>query len=190
MTTVLIVDFVKIYTSDIHDQNYIFPVLGVLMALNGYLYNMKTPQGMLIGSAGHYKETRVQCTIQVLIIIIGGLILTPLYNLTGIMIASCLSNIYRCIDLIYYVPHNILNVKSTYTFKNVCLSLMGYIIIISVGFLFVKVAVVDITSWIIKALIVSIISIGIIGITAVAFYKNELKQSIKVIKRFIKEIRC
>lgn len=190
VTTVLIVDFVKIYTSDIHDQNYIFPVLGVLMALNGYLYNMKTPQGMLIGSAGHYKETRVQCTIQVLIIIIGGLILTPLYKLTGIMIASCLSNIYRCIDLIYYVPHNILNVKSTYTFKNVCLSLMGYIIIISVGFLFVKVAVVDITSWIIKALIVSIISIGIIGITAVAFYKNELKQSIKVIKRFIKEIRC
>ena len=73
VTTVLIVDFVKIYTADIYDQNYIFHVLGILIAFNGYLYNMKTPQGMLIGSAGHYKETRVQCTIQVLIIIIGGL---------------------------------------------------------------------------------------------------------------------
>ena len=156
------------------------------MALNGYLYNMKTPQGMLIGSAGHYKETRVQCTIQVLIIIIGGLILTPIYELTGIMIASCLSNLYRCIDLIYYVPHNILNVKSTYTLKNAFISLVEYIIIVSIGFLFVKISVVDITSWIIKAVVVSIIAIGIVGIITVVFYKNELKQSIKVIKRLIK----
>lgn len=186
VTTVLIVDFVKIYTADIYDQNYIFHVLGILIAFNGYLYNMKTPQGMLIGSAGHYKETRVQCTIQVLIIIIGGLILTPLYKLTGIMIASCLSNLYRCIDLLYYAPHNIVNVKSTYTFKNAFISLIEYIIVISIGFLFVKIAVVDIISWIIKAVAVSIIAIGIIGIVTVVIYRNELDQSIKVIKRLKK----
>ena len=180
VTTVLIVDFVKIYTADI------FHVLGILIAFNGYLYNMKTPQGMLIGSAGHYKETRVQCTIQVLIIIIGGLILTPLYKLTGIMIASCLSNLYRCIDLLYYAPHNIVNVKSTYTFKNAFISLIEYIIVISIGFLFVKIAVVDIISWIIKAVAVSIIAIGIIGIVTVVIYRNELDQSIKVIKRLKK----
>ena len=102
------------------------------------------------------------------------------------MIASCLSNLYRCIDLLYYAPHNIVNVKSTYTFKNAFISLIEYIIVISIGFLFVKIAVVDIISWIIKAVAVSIIAIGIIGIVTVVIYRNELDQSIKVIKRLKK----
>ena len=41
-----------------------------------YFYNIKTPQGMLVISAGLYKETRIQTITQALIIVVLGVILT------------------------------------------------------------------------------------------------------------------
>lgn len=103
----VILPFIKIYTANIHDINYILPVLAFLFTLNGYLYNLKTPQGMLVGSAGLFKDTRFQTSIQALILLFGCVILVPKYNIYGVMIASILSNLYRCLDLIIYIPRKI-----------------------------------------------------------------------------------
>lgn len=103
----LIMPFIKIYTSGITDVEYYYPVLGMLFVLNGLLHNIKTPQGMLVMSAGMFQETKVQTTIQGVIAIIFGLILIKPLGLIGIMIGLCLSNLYRDIDLLFFVPRNI-----------------------------------------------------------------------------------
>ena len=107
VTAIMIMSFVNLYTSGIHDANYNQPLLGILFTLNGLLYNLKTPQGMLVISAGLYKQTRLQTSIQALIIIVGGIILAPSLGLVGILIASCLSNLYRDIDLLFFIPKNV-----------------------------------------------------------------------------------
>jgi len=61
---VTIMPFIKIYTKGVTDINYDVPLIGFLFVLNGLLYNIKTPQGMLVISAGLFKETKVQTTIQ------------------------------------------------------------------------------------------------------------------------------
>jgi hypothetical protein len=106
-TFILFIPFIKIYTSGIVDINYVRPITGFLFVLNGLLYNLKTPQGMLVISAGMYKETRNQSTIQALIIIVGGLFLIQFWGLNGMMIASILSNLYRIIDLVFFIPRNL-----------------------------------------------------------------------------------
>ena len=98
-TFVMIMPFVNIYTQGITDTNYNLPWIGFLMVLNGLMYNIKTPQGMLVIAAGLYKETRWQTTTQALILLILGIILGHIYGLEGILIASILSNFYRVIDL-------------------------------------------------------------------------------------------
>lgn len=103
----LIMPFIKIYTSGITDVEYYYPVLGMLFVLNGLLHNIKTPQGMLVISAGMFQETKVQTTIQGVIAIIFGLILIKPLGLIGIMIGLCLSNLYRDTDLLFFVPRNI-----------------------------------------------------------------------------------
>jgi hypothetical protein len=103
----LIMPFIKIYTSGITDVEYYYPILGILFVLNGLLYNIKTPQGMLVISAGMFQETKVQTTIQGAIAIVIGLILVKPLSLVGIMIGLCLSNLYRDIDLLFFVPRNI-----------------------------------------------------------------------------------
>ena len=66
---------------------------------------------MLINAAGLYKETKVQTIIQALIIIVLGIILTPKYGLIGILITSIISNLYRVIDLVYFIPTYVTKTK-------------------------------------------------------------------------------
>ncbi len=107
LTLVLILPFIKIYTASFTDANYFVPALAVLIVINGLLYNIKTPQSMLIISAGMYRETRERVTVQGLIIVVGGCLLAVPFGLEGIMLASIASNLYRTIDLLFFVPKRI-----------------------------------------------------------------------------------
>ena len=107
ITFATIMPFVNIYTRNVTDVNYNVPILGFLFVLNGLMYSIKTPQGMLVISAGLYKETKVQTITQALIAVVGGLVLAPMFGIAGIMVACLLSNIYRDIDLLFFIPKNV-----------------------------------------------------------------------------------
>ena len=59
---------------------------------------------MIVISAGLYKETRWRSTTQALLIVIPGIVLTHFFGVAGMMAALCLSNIYRTIDLLFFIP--------------------------------------------------------------------------------------
>lgn len=125
---VLIMPFIRIYTDGIIDANYNQPILGALSVINAYLYNIKTPQGMLVISAGLYKETRWQSTIQVLLIVIPGMILTPILGIAGIILALMISNLYRDIDLILYIPKTVTKLPVWYSIKNLLISNAAFLL--------------------------------------------------------------
>lgn len=104
ITLITLMPFIGIYTKGITDINYNEPLIGFLFVLNGVLYNIKTPQGMLVISAGLFKETKLQTTIQGGIAVLLGIILTPFLGIVGVLVASILSNLYRDIDLIFLFP--------------------------------------------------------------------------------------
>ena len=116
-TAVLIMPFINLYTAGITDVNYNLPLIGILFTLNGLLNNLKTPQGMLVISAGMYRETRWQVTIQGLIAVVGGLIFVKFWGLAGILLGSILSNIYRDIDLLFYIPHKLTKLRVRTSFN-------------------------------------------------------------------------
>ena len=136
-TMVLIMPFIRLYTAGITDVNYNVPLIGFLITLNGLLFSLKTPQGMLVISAGLYRETRVQVTIQGLIAVVGGVIFVQFWGLAGILVGSILSNIYRDIDLLFYIPRNLtkLRVRTSFyrilrvflCFGLICWPYVGYI---------------------------------------------------------------
>ncbi|MBQ7096325.1 MAG: hypothetical protein IJN80_07775 [Clostridia bacterium] len=129
VTAVTLLPFIRLYTRGIHDADYMQPLLAVLFTVNGLLYNLKTPQGMLVISAGMFKETRYRSLAQALIIILGGAALAPAFGLVGILIASCLSNLYRCIDLLIFVPHRITKLPIRLTLKRQLLSIFLCIVL-------------------------------------------------------------
>lgn len=131
---VMLLPFIQLYTATITDANYSVPLLGILMVLDGMLYNLKTPQGMLVISAGLYRETCMQSTVQALLIIVVGALLAPTYGFTGIVTGSIVANAYRTIDLLFFIPKNVthLPIGPTFWRQIRCLCILGIGILLSI----------------------------------------------------------
>lgn len=128
MTFVMIMPFINLYTRGVTDADYNLPFIGFLFTLNALMYSVKTPQGMLVISAGMYRETRWRTFTQGAIMVGGGIALTPVMGIEGVLYASIVSNLYRDIDLLFFIPRRLtkLPVKNTCRrlctlFINVCL---------------------------------------------------------------------
>ena len=116
---ILIMPFMKVYAGKFTDADYIRPTIAAIFVAVGVLSNIKTPQGMLVISAGLYKETKLQSLIQALINVVVSLLLAPGFGIAGVLIGSILSNLYRDIDLIFYIPKAVTKLKPTITIRRV-----------------------------------------------------------------------
>lgn len=150
---ILIMPFIKLYTQGVTDANYDVPVIGALFILSGLLHHIKTPQGTLVLSAGLFKETRIQTSIQGLIAVIGGVILVQYWGLAGILMAVIFSSIYRDIDLLFFIPKHVtkLNVKLSFFRIVVIFACFG---MTQIPFIFINIDVANYAQWIKYALFV------------------------------------
>jgi len=90
VAAIMIMPFMKIYTAGFTDAEYIRPTIAALFVAVVIVSNIKTPQGMLVISAGLYKETKVQSLIQALIIVVLSIVLAPQFGIAGVLVApSC-----------------------------------------------------------------------------------------------------
>jgi len=153
-TMVLIMPFVGVYTAGLEDAViYNRPLLGFLFVLNAICFGVKNPQGTLISSAGLFKETKWQSLIQTLIAAVGGIALAIPFGLEGILVARILSNVYRDIDLLIYMPKKLGYINMKKSFLRV-LAMFIEIAIVCVPFIFIKLNPTSFSSWILMALIV------------------------------------
>ena len=118
----LIVPFIRLYTADIADVDYVYPLVGVLCIANVLLYHLKTPQGLLVIAAGKYRDTRAQTTLQTAILLVGSIALGMAFGMPGILAGMILSNLYRDIDLMFYIPREVTKTEPAETLKFILLA--------------------------------------------------------------------
>jgi len=181
---VTIMPFIRIYTSGITDINYDLPFIGFLFVLNGLLHNLKTPQGMLVISAGLFKETKLQTTIQGAIAVIGGLLLSPFFGIAGVLVGSILSNIYRDIDLLFFIPRNVTNLPVRKTAYRI---IRGFICIgiIWIPFLYIELDPSGYIHWFFNASLVGVYAVMVIALNGFIFDRDEMFGLLKRIKRMV-----
>ena len=181
----LIMPFVSVYTKGLSDANYYYPLLGAVIVLNGLLYNIKTPQSMLIVSAGMYKETRWQVTIQGLIIIVFGAIGGRLAGMVGIMLGSCLSNLYRTIDLLFFTPKYITHGAPLKSLLRMLLVMVNIIVIYGLSLVYSPECM-SYLQWFKLAIIYGVWAVVVVTASAYAFEKKEF---ISVMKRMLSLVK-
>lgn len=123
VTFVTIQPFIRLYTDGITDIDYSVPVIAGLFVVSGLLYNLKTPQGMLTLAAGLYREQRVQITLQGMILLLLGVGLTAEYGIVGVLIAVIASNVFRDVEIPYFVHKTLLRESHISTYKSMFLCL-------------------------------------------------------------------
>lgn len=149
--------------------------------LNGLLYNIKTPQSMLIVSAGMYKETRWRVTIQGLIIVVFGAIGGQLAGMVGIMLGSCLSNLYRTIDVLFFTPKYITNASPLKSIFRMILVMVNIVLIYGVSLIYSPMCV-NYLQWLKLAIVYGIWAVFVVTVNACVF---ERKEFISLMKRML-----
>jgi len=184
ITFSMFMPFIKLYTAGITDSDqYVLPFLGVLFCINGFLFSIKTPQGMMVIAAGLYKETKIQTTIQGLILLIGGILFTGVFHmgLYGVIIAGILSNGYRAIDFLIYISKNVVSGSWKGTLKNILTS----ILIITVTFLlspYISLGEPTAIMWVLNSCVIGIVSLFFVLISSVILQRDNLIAVIKRVK--------
>ena len=181
----LIMPFVSVYTRGLSDANYYHPLLGAVIVLNGLLYNIKTPQSMLIVSAGMYKETRWRVTVQGLIIIVFGAIGGKLAGMVGIIFGSCLSNLYRTIDLLFFTPKYITHASQLKSILRMILAIVNIVLIYGVSLIYSPMCV-SYLQWIELAIVYGIWAVSVV---TVSVYTFERKEFISVMRRMLSLVK-
>lgn len=147
----LIVPFVRLYTIDIADVDYVYPLVGIFCMVNVLLYHLKTPQGLLVMSAGLYRDTRVQTTIQTAILLIGSTVFGAIFGMVGILMGMILSNLYRGIDLMFYIPRKVTKTIPGETLKFMLIAVV-VCALVSVPYLLIQPPCTGWTGWAFSAL--------------------------------------
>jgi len=185
---VMYIPFIRIYTAGITDYEYIHTLTAILFTLNGVMYNLKTPAGTLIGSAGVFKETKKGTIIQTVIAVVGCILLTPLWGINGLLIGLILSNLYRDIELVVFMNKNVVNVPSAGSFKNMALCLL---ICVVTGLIFTQISIepTGYFEWLFDALLVLLVSTLISLVTLFIFNKKVLLNGIKQVYTLVEKRR-
>lgn len=152
----LVMPFMAIYTRKFTDADYIRPGIAALLVAVGILSNIKTPQGMLVISAGLYKETKLQSLIQAVINVVVSIALAPFFGIAGVLAGSALSNLYRDVDLIFYIPKTVTKLKPSITIKRVVRLVILFFATVAPVILFVDFKTDNVLKWCLYAAAISI----------------------------------
>lgn len=178
---VLIISFVKIYTSGINDANYYVPVFAFVMCLAQAVYCTRLPYNMMVLAAGHYKQTQASCIIEVFLNLGVSIILVVKYGLIGVAIGTLVAMLYRTVYLAWYLSKNILNRKIIIFIKHICVDCLTVFLIYIIT-KHIKINPINYFYWIKDAIVISIISAVIVFVINIFAYR---KYTINIIKKIL-----
>lgn len=109
VTAVVIIPFIKLYTTGITDADYIQPIFALLMVLISLSYCLRLPYHSMVIAAGHFKQTSVAAYGEAAINIGLSVILVSKFGLIGVAVATLIATWFRFIYYVFYLSKNIFN---------------------------------------------------------------------------------
>lgn len=108
-TYVLILPFIKIYTSGVDDALYIQPLFSMLIVLAHAVHCLRLPYHILIKAGGFYKETQKSYIMSAIINIVVSVITVKFWGLIGVAIGTLVAMAYQTIWMIHYCYKELLH---------------------------------------------------------------------------------
>ena len=182
ITTVLIVPFVRVYTSNITDANYIVPAFAYLITLAQAMYCLRLPYNIMVLAAGHYKQTQWSAIIEAGINIVVSVVLVFKFGLIGVAIGTLVAMMYRTVYLAHYLSHNILFRKLRHFIKHSCtdaLSASLVLLVVNLFSSFFGMERVSYGAWIIMALKVGFAAVLSVAAVNVILYRQKVFAFVK-----------
>lgn len=109
VTQVMIVSFVKLYTSGISDADYAAPTFALLLVLATLLYCLRMPYHAVVMAAGHFKQTQLAAYGEAGINVVLSILLVNSMGLVGVAIGTVVATLFRLLYYVGYLSKHIFN---------------------------------------------------------------------------------
>lgn len=116
---ILILPFIKLYTSGVTDIEYYDEKLPILFALIAMLSLSRKTETVLINLSGHAKNTIPNTLIEAGINLALSLVFVNLWGVYGVLLGTVVALLYRSNDMIWYANKKILGRWPIKTYKTV-----------------------------------------------------------------------
>ena len=130
ITTYFVTPFLRLYTQGVTDTEYILPHLPILFALINLLASGRHPLDVMIQVSGHFRMTQKSAILESTINIIASLIFIQLWGITGVLLGSVASTLYRLVYMIYYVNSCILDRKVIVSYRCWLINFLVFLIVL------------------------------------------------------------
>lgn len=171
---VLILPFVRIYTAGISDANYIQPTFAILLVFAHGFQCLRSVYNMLILAAGHYKQTQACHIIAAVMNLFVSIITVKYWGIIGVALGTLAALAYQTIWMAVYNSCHLLKWPLRNFVKHMLVDLItaGTIVWVTSALCW---NVNGYLEWFIMAVFVSGIALSITGISAVVFYRQQLR---------------
>lgn len=183
MTGILILPFVSVYTLGITDANYIQPLFAGIIVTAYAVHTLRTPYNIVIMAAGHYKQTQHSYIIAAVANVILSIVLVNLFGLVGVSVGTLVAMLYQTVWMMRYTSKHLVE----WPFRNMAKQIM--IDLVNVGIIccatsWITFGEQTFLAWIVMALKVGVIAVGVVMGTSALFYRKQLCRQLKrVLKR-------
>ena len=177
VTATLIVPFVKLYTSNIHDAEYLYPAFALTLTVASLLYCLRTPYSTMVIAAGHFKQTRVASYGEAIVNISISIVLVIKLGLLGVAIGTVAATAFRFLYYVVYLSRNILFRPALLFVKRFAVNTGIFLLIfVPSNMLLVHYQLNSYYQWIVAGLIITSCSGIIVLVVNSIFYRDDVKE--------------
>lgn len=182
-TAVLILPFVKVYTAEVLDADYIVPAFAFLISAAQASYCLRLPYNMMVLAAGHYKQTQWSAIIEAGINIVASVVLVRQFGLVGVAVGTLIAMLYRTSYLAWYLSKEILYRKIRFYIKHLSVDAVCVIAAILLT-RNISLSATNYAVWIIMAIKVTALTMVSVLVFNAVFYPEYIKEIIRVVARY------
>lgn len=183
---VLIVPFVKLYTKEIDDVNYIEPLFAAIAVVAQMVMCIRQPYLTIVRAAGHYKQTRNGALAEAGLNIVISVILTHFFGIVGVAIGTLAANLFRTLQFANYLKKDILNRPLRKPLLMMLWTAFNVLAVYIVSHQIFKVIIISSwLTWVLAGVVCCAVAFAVTALTALIFCRKNLIFTLELTKKLI-----
>lgn len=174
----LIVPFVRVYTSGVNDAEYALPLFALLITAAHGCHCLRLPYDMLILAEGHFKQTQRCHIIAAAVNVLVSVLTVKLWGLVGVAIGTLVAMVYQTVWMAYYDAKHILESAVGSFWKHLLVDLLT-VLPASLLSLLIPLRGVSYPAWILLAFEVAAVWAAVVLAVNLLFYREKLLRLLK-----------
>ena len=143
----------------------------------------------IVQAVGHFKQTRNGAIVEMSLNIVISIGLVFSFGIVGVVAGTLVAMVFRTVQYAVYVSRNVIK-RSIFIFiKRIVLSFACVAVIAALGYFFglgFNVIPPDIKTWIVNAVITTLLALGVVLSVEMLFYKKDVLTLLELLKKGVR----